>query len=81
MLFGQRTLADESLFSTVLRPKPLDVHRFYDKAKRERIFFSLLDVCLKLSDFWSTHGPVMSTAASLGSGNVMRRLVEMGAEF
>ncbi|KAI8683159.1 hypothetical protein NCS56_00439800 [Fusarium sp. Ph1] len=52
-----------------------------NKAKRERAFFSLLDVCSELPGFWSNHGPVMGAAASLGSGNVMRRLVDLGAGF
>lgn len=65
----------------MLRPKPLDVHLFYDKAKRERIFFSLLNVYSKLPDFWLNHGPVMGAVANFGSGNVVRRLVEAGAEF
>ncbi|RSL66088.1 hypothetical protein CEP54_003914 [Fusarium duplospermum] len=52
-----------------------------NRAKRERMFFSLLDVCSELSGFWLSHGPVMGAAASLGSANVIRRLVEAGAEF
>ncbi|KAJ4132878.1 hypothetical protein NW754_015691 [Fusarium falciforme] len=89
-----RTLADETLLSIVLRPRPpdllevdswdpsyagLDMKR--EKDKRERVFFSLLDICSELPDFWSDHGPVMGAAASLGSGKVIRRLVEVGAEF
>ncbi|RMJ04716.1 hypothetical protein CDV36_014616 [Fusarium kuroshium] len=71
-----RTLADETLLSIVLRPEAL-----VDMVESERIFFSLLDVCSELPDFWLSHGPIMDAAAYFGSGNVVRRLVEAGAEF
>ncbi|RSL70467.1 hypothetical protein CEP51_012187 [Fusarium floridanum] len=71
-----RTLADETLLSIVLRPEAL-----VDMVESERIFFSLLDVCSELPDFWLSHGPIMDAAAYFGSGNVVRRLVDAGAEF
>lgn len=52
-----------------------------EKDKRERVFLSLLNICSEISDFWSNYGPVMGAAANLGSGNVVRSLIEAGAEF
>ncbi|UPK90862.1 hypothetical protein LCI18_001797 [Fusarium solani-melongenae] len=65
--------------STILSRYRHDMKR--EKDKRERAFFSLLDICSELPDFWSNYGPVMGAVASLGSGNVVCRLVEVGAEF
>jgi ankyrin repeat protein len=70
--------SEDSLFTISSRHRR-DMKR--EKDKRERVFFSLLDICSELPNFWSNHGPVMGTAACFGSGKVMRRLVEMGAEF
>ncbi|KAJ4194400.1 hypothetical protein NW755_003156 [Fusarium falciforme] len=77
--------SENRIFSLLVSPSAASLRQTHDiereKAKRERIFFSLLDVCSEIPDFWLNHGPVIGAAASLGSGNVMRRLVEVGAEF